>query len=91
MNDLEHLNEPKSIKSIDADSRAIGFNMPSEPLTGAFLRTIAATKPSGKLLELGSGTGLSTAWILNGMDANSHLTTIDLDPNVLGKWDYYCY
>ena len=26
------------------------------------------------------GTGLSTAWILDGMDANSHLTTVDLEP-----------
>ncbi len=83
MNDLYHLNEPKSIRSIDADSRAIGFTMPSEPLTCSFLRTIAATKPSGKLLELGSGTGLSTAWILDGMDANSHLTTVDLDQSFL--------
>jgi predicted O-methyltransferase YrrM len=83
MKDLNHLNAPKSIQAIDADSRAIGFTMPSEPLTCSFLRTIAATKLSGKLLELGSGTGLSTAWILDGMDANSHLTTIDLDASFL--------
>lgn len=83
MDDLKHLNPPKSIRSIDLDSRAIGFTMPSEPLTCSFLRTITAMKPSGKLLELGSGTGLSTAWILDGMDANSHLTTIDLDPSFL--------
>jgi predicted O-methyltransferase YrrM len=83
MNDLHHLNEPKSLKEIDSDSRAAGFTMPSEPLTCAFLRTLAASKPSGKFLELGSGTGLSTAWILDGMDANSHLTTIDNDPNWL--------
>jgi predicted O-methyltransferase YrrM len=83
MNDLNHLNEPKLIRSIDADSLAIGFTMPSEPLTCAFLRTIAASKPSGKFLELGSGTGLSTAWILDGMDADSHLTTVDLEASFL--------
>lgn len=83
MDDLQHLNEPKSIKAIDADSRAVGFTMPSEPLTCAFLRTLAASKPSGKFLELGSGTGLSTAWILDGMDTNSHLTTIDLEASFL--------
>jgi predicted O-methyltransferase YrrM len=83
MHDLNHLNAPKSIQAIDQDSRAIGFNMRSEPLTCCLLRTIAASKPSGKLLELGSGTGLSTAWILDGMDANSHLTTIDLDASFL--------
>ncbi len=83
MNDLHHLNEPRSIKAIDTDSRAAGFTMPSEPLTCAFLRTLAASKPSGKFLELGAGTGLSTAWILDGMDANSHLTTIDNESNLL--------
>ncbi len=83
MNDLHHLKEPKLIRSIDIDSRAAGFTMPSDPLTCAFLRTIAASKPNGKFLELGSGTGLSTAWILDGMDANSHLTTIDNEPNLL--------
>jgi predicted O-methyltransferase YrrM len=83
MDDLKHLNAPKSIQAIDNDSRAIGFNMPSESLTCSFLRTIAASKPSGKFLELGSGTGLSTAWILDGMDANSHLTTVDLEASFL--------
>jgi predicted O-methyltransferase YrrM len=83
MNDLNHLHEPKSIQAIERDSRAIGFNMPSEQLTCSFLRTIAASKPSGKLLELGSGTGLSTAWILDGMDADSQLTTIDLEASFL--------
>jgi predicted O-methyltransferase YrrM len=83
MNDLNHLNTPKSIQAINRDSHAIGFTMPSEPLTCSFLRTIAATKPSGKLLELGAGTGLSTAWILDGMDADSHLTTVDLEASFL--------
>ena len=83
MNDLQQLNEPKSIRDIDADSRAAGFTMPSDPLTCAFLRTIVASKPSGRFLELGSGTGLSTAWILDGMDANSHLTTIDNESDLL--------
>jgi predicted O-methyltransferase YrrM len=83
MEDLNHLNEPKSIQAIERDSRAIGFNMPSEQLTCSFLRTIAASKPSGKLLELGSGTGLSTAWILDGMDGDSHLTTVDLEASFL--------
>jgi predicted O-methyltransferase YrrM len=83
MNDLKHLNEPKSIREIDADSHAVGFTMPSDPLTCSLLRTLAASKPNGRLLELGAGTGLSTAWILDGMDANSHLTTIDNDENLL--------
>jgi predicted O-methyltransferase YrrM len=40
--------------------------MPSEPRTGAFLRELCAGKPGGNLLELGTGTGLATAWMLDG-------------------------
>lgn len=83
MNDLSNLNEPKSIQAIWADTRAAGFTMASEPLTCSLLRTLAASKPGGRFLELGSGTGLSTAWILDGMDSKSHLITVDNDENLL--------
>jgi predicted O-methyltransferase YrrM len=79
MDDLKHLTKPPAIPAIWADTRAAGFEMASEPLTCALLRTLVASKPSGRFLELGSGTGLSTAWILEGMDATAHLTTIDHD------------
>ena len=83
MNDLHNINEPKSIPAIWADTRAAGFTMASEPLTCSLLRTLAASKPSAQFLELGSGTGLSTAWLLDGMDAESHLTTVDNDELLL--------
>lgn len=76
MNDLSNLNEPAAIAGIWADSRACGFTMASEPLTCSLLRTLAATKPAARFLELGSGSGLSTAWLLDGMDAASSLTTV---------------
>ena len=79
MNDLHNLNEPSSVPAIWADTRAAGFTMASEPLTCSLLRTLAASKPSARFLELGSGTGLSTAWLLDGMDSGSRLTTIDND------------
>ncbi len=44
------------------------------------LRVLAATKPGGRLLELGTGTGLSTAWLLDGMDGSASLTSVDIDP-----------
>ena len=83
MNDLHNINEPKSIPAIWADTRAAGFTMASEPLTCSLLRTLAASKPSARFLELGSGTGLSTAWLLDGMDSESHLTTVDNDESLL--------
>jgi predicted O-methyltransferase YrrM len=83
MNDLFNLNEPKALPAIWADTRASGFTMASDPLTCSLLRTLAASKPSAHFLELGSGTGLSTAWLLDGMDSGSHLTTVDDDEALL--------
>ncbi len=56
--------------------------MASEPRTGALLRVLAASKASGRLLELGTGTGIATAWLLAGMDASSTLVSVDTDPEV---------
>jgi predicted O-methyltransferase YrrM len=83
VNDLRSLNEPKTLSAIWADTRASGFTMASEPLTCSLLRTLAASKPSARFLELGSGTGLSTAWLLDGMDSGSRLTTVDNDEALL--------
>ncbi|WP_018613007.1 O-methyltransferase [Segetibacter koreensis] len=71
---------PKSYLDINEATKASGFTMASDVLTCSLLRTLAASKPSGKFLELGTGTGLSTAWILDGMDNNSTLISIDNDP-----------
>ena len=83
MNDFSNLNEPAALAGIWADTRAAGFTMASEPLTCSLLRTLAASKPAARLLELGSGTGLSTAWLLDGMDAASQLITVDFDQSLL--------
>lgn len=53
--------------------------MASEPLVGTLLRTLATSKPAGRLLELGTGTGIATAWMLSGMDRDSTLVTVDND------------
>jgi predicted O-methyltransferase YrrM len=56
--------------------------MASEPRAGALLRSLAASKPASRLLELGTGTGIATAWLLSGMDRDSTLITVDTDPRV---------
>ena len=68
---------PASYLTIDAETKQSGFTMASDVLTCSLLRTLAAAKPSGDFLELGTGTGLSTAWILDGIDAASQLTSVD--------------
>ena len=83
MNDDEFKREPEVLRAIYKDTEALGFAMASEPKTGAFLAVLAASKPGGQLLELGTGTGIGTAWLLSGMDAASCLDTVDTDANVV--------
>ncbi|NTE00811.1 methyltransferase domain-containing protein [Agrobacterium tumefaciens] len=74
---------PVAYLDIDCATKASGFDMASDMLTCSLLRTLAATKPSGNFLELGTGTGLSTSWILDGMDKKSTLTSIDAEDKFL--------
>jgi predicted O-methyltransferase YrrM len=81
MNDCE-IARPPVLDAILQDTDRIGFSMASEQQTGSLLRTLAATKPGGRFLELGTGTGVGTAWLLEGMDAASRLESVDSDPAV---------
>lgn len=74
---------PNSYFDIDKATKENGFTMPSDILTCSLLRTLAASKPASKFLELGTGTGLSTSWILDGMDSNSTLISFDNDETLL--------
>jgi predicted O-methyltransferase YrrM len=84
MEDLAYLQRPAALAGIEEATRLRGFLMASEPLTGALLRTLAASKPGGRFLELGTGTGIATAWLLDGMDAGSALVSVDVDGDVQG-------
>jgi predicted O-methyltransferase YrrM len=68
---------PRGFADIETASRAIGFSMPSDLQTGALLKTLVGSKPGGRVLEIGTGTGLATAWLLAGMDADSTLLSLD--------------
>lgn len=74
---------PIHYNDIDSATKASGFTMASDMLTCSLLRTLASSKRGGKFLELGTGTGLATSWILDGMDQNSSLISIDNDRSLL--------
>jgi predicted O-methyltransferase YrrM len=57
--------------------------MASDRLTGSLLRVLAASKPNGSVLELGTGTGMGAAWLLSGMDTSATLDTVDHDETVV--------
>ncbi len=62
---------------MEQDAQTLGFTQSSPDLTGSFLRTLAASKPGGRFLELGTGVGAGTYWLLQGMDAASSLVTVE--------------
>jgi predicted O-methyltransferase YrrM len=82
MNDSPIPDKPKIHSALEAKSREIGFTMASDLYTGSLLKTLVTSKPQSNLLELGTGTGLSLSWMIDGMDENSTLTTVDNDPKL---------
>lgn len=82
MNDSALVAAPPALAAILNETERLGFGMPSEPLVGALLRVLAASKPGGRFLELGTGTGIATAWLLSGMSQDSTLVSVDNDEKV---------
>ena len=80
MNESILIKSPATLHEIEARSKHLDFEMASDPRTGALLATLAASKPGGSLLEIGTGTGIGTAWLLSGMDAASTLISVDIHP-----------
>ncbi len=73
---------PEVLESLQHAAKDAGFDMMSDPLTGNLLATLAASKPGGRLLELGTGVGLGTAWLLSGMDKKASLETVELNADL---------
>ncbi|WP_128378564.1 O-methyltransferase [Streptomyces cavernae] len=71
---------PAALPGIIADSGRIGFTMWCEARVGSLLATLASSKPGGRILELGTGTGVGAAWLLDGMDADARLISVEVDP-----------
>ena len=82
LDDSGTLAVPNVWSEIEKRTAELGFDMPSEMRTGALLKALAASKPHGRLLELGTGTGLATACLLAGMDSASRLVSVDINARV---------
>ena len=71
--------EPEVIETLLAEAARHGFEQSCAPETGALLRVLAAAKPKGRLLNVGTGFGVSCAWLLDGMSEHAELWTVDID------------
>ncbi|UJF35465.1 O-methyltransferase [Paenibacillus hexagrammi] len=72
---------PKINEILDR-AKQLGFTMSCDTETGQLLRVLAGSKRKGDFLELGTGAGLSTLWLLDGMDAASRLISIEMDESI---------
>lgn len=79
MNEDQINNIPKNFKLALAKCEEIGFTMPSDIYIGTLLKTLISSKPESNFLELGTGVGLSLAWMVDGMDESSRIISIDND------------
>jgi len=54
--------------------------VPVTPGAGAALSLIAATAGAKSVVEIGTGAGVGSVWLLRGMRPDGVLTTIDIEP-----------
>jgi predicted O-methyltransferase YrrM len=83
VNDSKIQDIPTIHAELERKSKEIGFTMPSDLHIGTLLKTLMSSKPAGRFLELGTGIGLSLSWMIDGMDVNSKLITVDNDPKLI--------
>ncbi|MCG2461799.1 class I SAM-dependent methyltransferase [Flavobacteriaceae bacterium F89] len=83
MKDLKIQDIPKIHSEILDKCMEIEFHMPSDLYIGTLLKTLISSKPKAKILELGTGIGLSLSWMVDGMDEDSKLITVDNDPKLI--------
>lgn len=68
--------ESESVRAAREVALELGAN-PITSGTGALLRTLAATRDARSVMEIGTGAGVSSLWLLEGMNPDGVLTTID--------------
>lgn len=83
MNQASIQNIPKAFPKLEAKCNEIGFTMPSDIYIGTLLKSLTASKPKANILELGTGLSLSLAWMIEGLDDASTLTSIDNDAKLI--------
>ena len=83
MNDSIIQDIPEIHTDIALKSKEVGFTMPSDLYVGSFLKTLIASKPKGRFLEIGTGIGLSLSWMIDGLDSGSKLISVDNDQDLI--------
>lgn len=71
---------PPLVAAATERAREAGFPMSSEPGVGRLLAVLAAHLPqNARVLELGTGAGVGTAWITAGLGAREDVTVVSVE------------
>jgi predicted O-methyltransferase YrrM len=72
--------QPEDAPLLAARQRAAEVGVGAvDPATGAALRLLAAATHASAVVELGTGAGVSSLWLLRGMRPDGVLTTVDAE------------
>lgn len=77
---MSELRMPEIVAEAEGLARTHGFENSCAQRVGELLRALAV-HAKGPALDLGTGYGVSAAWMLSGLRADRELVTIDIDPD----------
>ena len=86
--------KPALVADATSRARSAGFPLSCDPAVGRLLAVLAAQLPAGaRVLELGTGAGVGTAWIVSALVPRTDVsvTTVEKDPQTAalagrGQW-----
>jgi predicted O-methyltransferase YrrM len=71
---------PTRVVAAQARAKAAGFTLSCEPEVGHLLATLAAAVPDGgRIVELGTGTGVGTAWLVEGLGSRTDVDLVTIE------------
>jgi demethylmenaquinone methyltransferase/2-methoxy-6-polyprenyl-1,4-benzoquinol methylase len=71
---------PPLVAAAQARADDSGFTLACEPGVGRLLAALAAAvPPHGRILEMGTGVGVGTAWIVHGLGARSDVEVVSVE------------
>ncbi len=76
---------PPLVQSASNRALEAGFEYSCDDNVGRLLSVLAASVPAdGRILELGTGAGVGTAWIVSGLNGRSdvEVLTIEVEPHI---------
>ncbi|HET9050170.1 MAG TPA: GNAT family N-acetyltransferase [Candidatus Dormibacteraeota bacterium] len=72
--------EPRRAAAARALGEHTGFTLSCEPGVGALLGVLAAAVPTGgRILEIGTGCGVGTAWIVEGLGSRGDVEVVSVE------------